>query len=481
MKLIFVLLVLLSIFGCDNAQSSESTNYNPAWTGLRTPTPKSPIFYPPTPTPNEFQKSGSYARPTPTPSPTPTPGPTPTFTPVPSPTPTSTPVPTPTPRPLTWTSELLTATSSSLGGLGWDKGWQNFEVQAIFYNPEHIGSSGWDYGFYFHGHSNGNNFVNITSTGSWSYEKTSSNEWTEISSGVIPENLLDTHVYGSNKLRLIVEDSAGEFFLNEVKIADIRASKFPQGLALGASTCIHIQNCLQRPKATRVEDFRAVPIGIQPVPPTPTPRATATPRPRATPTPFIRATPTPRPRATPTPRPRATPTPFIRTYDKGDVIFEGWVSSLYSPARMSSPSIFGGKSGHGYTQMQSLPVFRTPPDVNIKIKVTGMDWTPKYAWEGTPSLLGLSEDKIKNSHWCEWHYYFDQKIFGYLGGMQLPGRWERGQKYENTENTIHSEWSDDTTFEFRWKCRNPPSDQDVTLNYRLKVWVDRGFLGGLFG
>jgi hypothetical protein len=72
-------------------------------------------------------------------------------------------------------------------------------------------------------------------------------------------SLLDTHVYGSNKLRLTVNGTNGKFYVNGTKIADIRVSSSPRGSGLGVTTCIYDNGCI-KPATVTVTDFKALPL-----------------------------------------------------------------------------------------------------------------------------------------------------------------------------------------------------------------------------
>jgi len=80
-----------------------------------------------------------------------------------------------------------------------------------------------------------------------------------VDEGAFAASLLNTHVYGSNKLRLTVNGTNGKFYVNGTKIADIRVSSSPRGSGLGVSVCISYGSCI-KPATVKVTDFKASPL-----------------------------------------------------------------------------------------------------------------------------------------------------------------------------------------------------------------------------
>jgi len=132
-------------------------------------------------------------------------------------------------------------------------------MEATFHNPQN--SSDWDYGFRFHGNgpSKDKDVVILTDTGRWFQVFDDGNGGNTIDQGTFAASLLDTHAYGSNKLRLTVNGTAGQFYVNGTKIADIRVNSSPRGSGLGVSTCVFSNGCI-KPATVKVTDFKASPL-----------------------------------------------------------------------------------------------------------------------------------------------------------------------------------------------------------------------------
>jgi uncharacterized membrane protein YhaH (DUF805 family) len=208
--------------------------------------------------------SARSAAPTATPVPRPTATPRPRATATPRPRATATPV-TSAPRestsrlPLTWASQDVVAEEGTVGAWYYAEAWYSFDMEATFHNPHGINTTNWDYGFIFQWSRQSRDYIVLRSSGRW-FHRTYIAAWETIDDGDFASSLLDTHAYGSNKLRLAVNGTSGQFYVNGTKIADIRVSSSPRGSGLGVGTCIFNNDSCTRPATVKVTDFKASPL-----------------------------------------------------------------------------------------------------------------------------------------------------------------------------------------------------------------------------
>jgi uncharacterized membrane protein YhaH (DUF805 family) len=161
-------------------------------------------------------------------------------------------------EPKSWASRDVVAEVGESGGWGYEEAWYSFDMEATFHNPQN--SSDWDYGFGFHGNGDSMDIVVLTYDGMWGHIFVDGTSRNTIDQGfTFTASLLDTHAYGSNKLRLTVNGTSGQFYVNGTKIADIRVSSSPRASGLGVATCIFSNGCI-KPATVKVTDFKASPL-----------------------------------------------------------------------------------------------------------------------------------------------------------------------------------------------------------------------------
>jgi S1-C subfamily serine protease len=182
-----------------------------------------------------------------------------TPTPTPTPTPTSAPGERTSRLPLTWASRDVVGVVGKTGSSGYEEAWYSFDMEATFHNPHGISTTNWDYGFEFHRDGASMDFIVLRSSGDWTHRTYIDGTWEKIDQGTFAASLLDTHVYGSNKLRLTVNGTSGQFYVNGTKIADIRASSSPRGSGFGVAACTYSSSCI-KPATVKVTDFKASPV-----------------------------------------------------------------------------------------------------------------------------------------------------------------------------------------------------------------------------
>jgi curved DNA-binding protein CbpA len=161
--------------------------------------------------------------------------------------------------PLTLDSHETVAEVGRAGGWRYAEAWYRFDMEATFHNPHGINTTKWDYGFRFHSNGKSEDFVILDSNGWWYHRLYDGTSWNSIDRGTFAASLLDTHAYGSNKLRLTVNGTSGKFYVNGTKIADIRVSSSPRGSGLGFTTCTFGDTCI-KPVTVKVTDFMASPL-----------------------------------------------------------------------------------------------------------------------------------------------------------------------------------------------------------------------------
>jgi len=148
------------------------------------------------------------------------------------------------------------------GGVGHQilpEAWYNFDMEATFHNQHGISTWDWDYGFQFHTNGLSKDFIVLDSSGRWYHRTTDGTVGDSVAEGTFAASLLDTHAYGSNKLRLTVNGTSGKFYMNGTNIADIRIRSLPRGSGLGILTCTFWKSCT-KPTTVKVSDFKASPL-----------------------------------------------------------------------------------------------------------------------------------------------------------------------------------------------------------------------------
>lgn len=101
---------------------------------------------------------------------------------------------------------------------------QNFIAEATFMNPYSTSEGSWDYGFLFRDEGSNMQYrLIISSDTEWElYNNTGSSDGALIASGYLDN--LNTEAYGSNMIKLIAYNSAGQLWVNDVYISDLDLS-----------------------------------------------------------------------------------------------------------------------------------------------------------------------------------------------------------------------------------------------------------------